>query len=81
VNDDALLVRCAGWTARSAFPNTGNNSACSAPTSATCSRSFVPELVQKVRRLIPQLRELLDNRLPLTEPTFGLVPRLTEHAA
>ena len=39
------------------------------------------ELVQEAGRLIPQLRQLLDDRLALTEPAIGLVPRLAEYVA
>jgi hypothetical protein len=38
----------------------------------------VSELVQEVGRLITELRELLDDRLPLTEPTLRFVPGLTQ---
>jgi hypothetical protein len=39
------------------------------------------ELVKEARRLIPQLGQLLDDRLPLTEPAVGLVSRSAENAA
>jgi hypothetical protein len=47
----------------------------------TCRDRLVTELIQETRRLIPQLRQLLDDRLALTKPAVGLVSRLAEYAA
>jgi hypothetical protein len=47
----------------------------------TGNRSLMSELVQETRRLIPQLGQLLDDRLSLPEPAIRPVSRLAENAA
>jgi hypothetical protein len=47
-----------------------------APDDALCS---CPELREQLRCLVAQLRQLLDNGLPLTQPAVGLRPRRAEH--